>query len=387
MLVEKSGWAWGGQFADLDNDDFLDIYSLASWLLHGAVRNHLFVNNRGQQFADVSGVSGLDGLADGRALALTDYDRDGWQDIVVVNSNTPLLNLYHNDIGRQAHREPAAAGVIALRFVGGNHTPQPSDSYSGRDGYGAAVTVDLETSTLVREHRCGEGLAAQNSATMLIGIGETKVADVVAVRWPSGVEQQANGIEAGTLLTVYENPDHSPSGEAFVRQQYRRPSSEEESERLLAATSATSLRLPFHGVRGTALSADDTALQPTLRMYTSTATWCAACKASLPQLRTLRAAFASRELALSGVPIDPSDGPDKLEAYANKYQPAYQLRTDLTQEQISAFSEILVEAVGLDALPSTLITDTEGRLLLAMTGLPTVSQLRKLLGETSGPRE
>jgi len=31
LLVEKSGWAWGGQFADLDNDSFLDIYSLAGY--------------------------------------------------------------------------------------------------------------------------------------------------------------------------------------------------------------------------------------------------------------------------------------------------------------------------------------------------------------------
>ena len=31
LLVEKSGWAWGGQFVDLDNDSFLDIYSLAGY--------------------------------------------------------------------------------------------------------------------------------------------------------------------------------------------------------------------------------------------------------------------------------------------------------------------------------------------------------------------
>ena len=31
LLVEKVGWAWGGQFADIDNDGFLDIYSLAGY--------------------------------------------------------------------------------------------------------------------------------------------------------------------------------------------------------------------------------------------------------------------------------------------------------------------------------------------------------------------
>ncbi len=31
LLVEKVGWAWGGQFADFDNDGFLDIYSLSGY--------------------------------------------------------------------------------------------------------------------------------------------------------------------------------------------------------------------------------------------------------------------------------------------------------------------------------------------------------------------
>lgn len=31
MLVEKVGWAWGGQFADLDNDGFLDVHSLSGF--------------------------------------------------------------------------------------------------------------------------------------------------------------------------------------------------------------------------------------------------------------------------------------------------------------------------------------------------------------------
>jgi hypothetical protein len=29
LLVEKAGWSWGGQFADLDNDGYLDIYALS----------------------------------------------------------------------------------------------------------------------------------------------------------------------------------------------------------------------------------------------------------------------------------------------------------------------------------------------------------------------
>ena len=31
LSVENSGWAWGGQFIDFDNDTFLDLVSLAGY--------------------------------------------------------------------------------------------------------------------------------------------------------------------------------------------------------------------------------------------------------------------------------------------------------------------------------------------------------------------
>ncbi len=31
MQVEIAGWSWGGQFADLDNDGFLDLYALSGY--------------------------------------------------------------------------------------------------------------------------------------------------------------------------------------------------------------------------------------------------------------------------------------------------------------------------------------------------------------------
>ena len=114
-------------------------------------------------------------------------------------------------------------------------------------------------------------------------------------------------------------------------------------------------------------------------MYTSTATWCPSCKASLPQLQALRDAFAAEELEMTGVPVDPGEGPEKLDAYAAEYRPAYRLRTDLSPEQAASFSETLARTTGLDALPSTLITAADGTILLGIPGVPTISEIRSLL--------
>ena len=341
--------------------------------ISGYERNRLFLGAGGSQFRDLSGVSGLDALADGRAFALTDYDRDGWQDVAAVNTNAPLLQLFHNDIAERG----GTGNVVALRFSGGNHSPEASRDYGPRDGYGAMVTVALGETELLREHRCGEGLAAQNSPTMLVGIGDRAAADAVEVRWPGGTVQRTGPVPAGTLLTVFENPAFSPTGEAFVAEPYAKPApAPREGPPRKGETGEFSLPSPS-GSAGAGAE---------LRMYTSTATWCPSCKASLPQLQALRDAFTPEELEMTGVPVDSGEGKEKLDAYAAKYRPAYRLRTDLSPEQAASFSETLARTTGLEALPSTLITAADGRILRGIPGVPTISEIRSLLrrGRTGG---
>src|SRR4029079_11216939 len=103
----------------------------------------------------------------------------------------------------------------------GNKSSAPSKEYGCRDGFGARATVDLGDTRISREHRCGEGWSTQNSATMLVGIGSHTNVASVSVRWPSGKAASTPNVPEGTLLTVYENPADSPSGEAFMRQPYR----------------------------------------------------------------------------------------------------------------------------------------------------------------------
>ncbi len=185
--------------------------------LQGNERNHYFANREGHSFMDISGISGLDNPADSRGFALLDYDRDGWQDVALVNANQPLFNLYHNEMAAAGLN----GGMIAIQFVGGNRTPGPSTEFTCRDGYGARVKVDLGDTKLIREHRCGDGWSTQNSATMIIGIGSHTNVASITVQWPSGKTASARGIPEGTLLTVFENRADSPSKTAFVGSPYR----------------------------------------------------------------------------------------------------------------------------------------------------------------------
>ncbi len=182
----------------------------------GKERNHLFLST-GDAFRDLAGISGADSIADGRSVALTDFDFDGYLDLALVNANAPMFELYRNRMS--GVNTAKTAGFIAIRFVGGNRRARVDPKRSNRDGYGAMVEVELGGVTLLREHRAGEGMAAQNSATLLIGVGASDAAEKVVVRWPSGTVTEADSVAAGTLLTAHEVVNDA--GKLFERSAYR----------------------------------------------------------------------------------------------------------------------------------------------------------------------
>ena len=167
----------------------------------GYERNKLFLNDGGSDFIDISGISGTDEIADSRSWVRWDFDRDGRIDIAVVNANQPLLSWFRNATVSANHRSDNR--FIALRFEGGNTTTKPSNSGSPRDGYGARVAVQAGELRIEREHTCGEGYAAQNSATMLVGIGGASDA-TVTVHWPSGTVTGPVTVSAGDLVICHE---------------------------------------------------------------------------------------------------------------------------------------------------------------------------------------
>lgn len=343
--------------------------------LSGNERNQLFVNRRGKAFENLSTLSGLDTPADSRGFVLWDYDRDGWQDIAVVNANEPLLNLYHNEIaGREPHAERTGRGVVALRFVGGNRSGEPS-AFACRDGYGAMVEASLGETRLKREHRCGEGYATQNSATMLLGVGALREVPTITVRWPSGKSATAERVPVGTLLTVYENPADSPDGKAFVSRPYTRAGKRTVVER-------SSRRRPRFPLADLAASKSGT----TYRVYTTMATWCRACIEHVPEMRLLQSTLQKDGVEFIGVPVDEGDDAEKLRKFVEKWRPPYRLLADLPADRRKAVTKFLAALTRTPepAVPTTVVTDASGAVLLVGSGIPSVSVIRKVLSDHRG---
>ncbi|MDE0860517.1 MAG: ASPIC/UnbV domain-containing protein [Akkermansiaceae bacterium] len=314
----------------------------------GNESNSVFLNHGGESFENISGLSGLGSLADGRAFAFLDFDHDGKSDIVLTNTNNPQLQLFHNRI-------QDAGNSINIRLVGGNRGGAPDKTWSSRDAYGAHVLVEVAGKTIRRELRGGDGFAAQNSDTLTIGIGKSTVVDKVSVIWPSGKKSVMEKIETESLVTIFENP-----GEAVPKM----------IRQIAASVPKTKTRLLSRGRL-------DLLVKKKLNVVVTLATWCPVCLGEVSHLRRL-SERVGEDVGFYAFPIDPDDDGAKLTKFQKKTNPPYEILSDSGAVQREAVEKLMIEKFGEMPLPSTFILDDQGRVLKALKGTPTLSQLRLL---------
>ena len=335
----------------------------------GHERNHLFMNQTDHELKDVSLVSGLDSIADGRANAIWDFDRDGFQDIVLVNANNPLLQLFHNQMKSAA---PTSSNFIAVQLTGGNQTGQPTDEWSNRDGIGAVVNVQVGDTTLVREARAGEGFASQNSKVMLVGIGDQSEVEV-SVQWPSGKRLDYGTVPAGQLAHCYEDKSATFNLSGIELAPYVTDDPFVEIDRVVD-------RGTFQLDQRNSASSE----KSRLILYVTMATWCPNCKKNQPLLALLREQFGD-QVELIGVPVDAEDTAAKLAEYRQKYRPAYELLDPVAAAERAELETLVTSISQQGALPSTLITDRQGRVLDSVGGIPSSSTIARLLDSLPKP--
>jgi hypothetical protein len=192
--------SWSGNFADFDNDGWLDIF-IANGDAHHleAEEDTLLHNDAGRRFVDVSAASGKDFQAKGvgRGSAVADFDNDGDLDLLILNLNA-APRLYRNDGGNRLH-------WLMVRLVG---------TVSNRDGIGARIRVTAAGRTQSRDIRSSSGYLSQSDPRAHFGLGAAATAEVVEIRWPDGPVQTLKNIAADQVLTVTEPTAVPAAGES-----------------------------------------------------------------------------------------------------------------------------------------------------------------------------
>ncbi len=141
----------------------------------------------------------------GRGLATGDLDNDGWPDLVISHSNSPVAVLRNR--GVRASEGGVQRHWLGLQLQGRGHRPLA----------GATVTVQLGDRTVTRFFRGGGSYLSSGDPRVLIGLGEGETVSDVRVRWPWGEEQRWSiaGVDRYWLLREGEAEAAAAAGVAI----------------------------------------------------------------------------------------------------------------------------------------------------------------------------
>ncbi|HEX2855747.1 MAG TPA: CRTAC1 family protein, partial [Opitutaceae bacterium] len=135
------------------------------------------------------GESNLIVPGDAKALAMLDFNADGWPDFLVTRNNATTLAFRNNGVaGRHS------LGV-RLRGPSGNPT-----------AVGARITVEFaDGSKRASEVYAGSGYYSQSTAACFVGWLENNPPRKVQVRWPSGIET-AHAVSSPSPVLIVSAP-------------------------------------------------------------------------------------------------------------------------------------------------------------------------------------
>jgi hypothetical protein len=177
----------GTDYGDYDNDGWLDLcVTYESSGSPGLLPVLLYHNNRDGTFTVVSRQAGISIYMDSDCVNFVDYDNDGDLDIFFL---AHLAVLFYRNEGTDNH-------WLKLKLVG---------IQSNRDAIGARVKVMAGGLSMLREIAASSHQVLHpDHLPIHFGLGQNPKADVIDIRWPSGITQTFSGIAADQHLTIDE---------------------------------------------------------------------------------------------------------------------------------------------------------------------------------------
>jgi enediyne biosynthesis protein E4 len=158
--------------------------------LSGYERNRIYLNSRGQEFFEVSGLTGgADSDGDGRAVVPIDFNNDGMEDLLVRQAGGGSLLLFENRLPK--------AHWLRVSLHG---------KKSNSQGIGARITAEVGGERIVRELYPHNTFKSQAPARVHFGLGKNTKIDRLTIRWPSGWLQELKDVPADKHLVLAEDP-------------------------------------------------------------------------------------------------------------------------------------------------------------------------------------
>ena len=153
-------------------------------------RNRVFLNVKGQDFVDISHLTGADSDGDGRSVVAADFRNIGMPDLIVRQAGGGPLILYENRLPKRHYLNVTLRG-----------------RQSNRQGVGARLTAVVKGQPLVRELYPANSFRSQAPNVVHFGLGDADAVESLTIRWPSGKVQVLKDVKGDRHIVVDEGTD------------------------------------------------------------------------------------------------------------------------------------------------------------------------------------
>lgn len=174
-VSEKTGikfgeWAWNAKFADLDNDEWQDVFLVnGSFLTQEFTTNKFFRNLKGKTFSASQKEFGLEDYDQASAFNLIDFDNDGDLDIITNTNYGPFIFYINNESEKNSL-------TLKLR-----------DGQGNRYCIGCKVIIRYgKKRHQMRELKASGGYRSFDAPIIHFGLGSNENVDEIEIRWSDG---------------------------------------------------------------------------------------------------------------------------------------------------------------------------------------------------------
>lgn len=184
-------FSWGCTFADMNNDGLQDLIVAENYV--DLLPTKLFrlpsrflIQKEDHTFVPTEKQSGVVNPHFAITSLVSDFNKDGYLDMIWVNINTPSL-AYLNDGGTNNYLKVK---------IGENAKAQ-----------GAIVTVKTPTRTLTDVLATGEGLASDQTALIHFGLGDATTIENVTIQYTDNTVTSIDTPAINQILTITQNTE------------------------------------------------------------------------------------------------------------------------------------------------------------------------------------
>ena len=192
-------FSWGCTMADMNNDGLQDLLVTENYVAFAPNKlfrlpGRLLIQKEDHTFVPTEEKSGVVNPHYGISGLVSDFNKDGYLDLIWVNINTPTLAYINN---------------------GGENNYLEVDLGDGADAQGAVVTVETPTKKLTNYLVNGEGLASDQTALVHFGLGSEKVISKIKIVFANN---QTAEFENPSINSLFKVKDELKKAEKLILQ-------------------------------------------------------------------------------------------------------------------------------------------------------------------------